>query len=949
MKIKGLKALNISVIRLKKSNFLFFCLTFFILLSYSLSAQYSYYFQNFPISEYQAANQNWDITKSDDGKLYAANNNGLLEFDGINWHLWKMPNRTTIRSVFAYQNKIYVGSFEEFGFFERDIKGELAYTSLLNSDTQKEIQKDEEFWEILSYNEAIVFRSFSNLYIYNQEKITALKIPSTIMSCDIVNGKLYASTLDQGIFILENEALKPFFNSSELKNTKIISITARNDNQFLINTELKGSFLLENNVITSWQTDINPLIKTHQLNRFSLLPNGQMIFGTIKNGLYITNNSGKILYNINKESGLLNNTILGQYVTKDNKLCLGLDNGIAIVDLNTPNYFYNDISGKLGAVYDVINFNDTIYIGSNTGLYLIDKNGHLEFIEGSQGQVWSLDEINGELFCGHNNGTYLVQKNKLELISKATGGWVIKKAPEQENIFIQGTYAGLVRFKKKNGKWEAKHLGTTTIPVRFLVFEDEYTAWIAHANKGLYKVKFDKDYSSILELKDYNNKGLWSDYYVRIYNLKNTISLHTINGWQKYEPLIDSIIPYDLLNKNRTKNSYIISEDNLQELAFKTKNTIRFSSLINDNLNTSIPSKYYNKRLITGNENVSKISDSTFALNLYDGFMLIKTSDFFKNESLKKPKIEKIILNNKPIALNTRDIILPFRNNSLQIALSSALSIEHLFEYKLVNSNLNTGWIEVKAGQIEFSNLTDGKYSLSVRAIDNNASKSPILSLEFTVLSPWYKNIYGYLVYAFIFLFSGLIIYLLYQRKIKKEKIALQKKYEESQKRLLEKQTRENEKEIIQLKNESLQNKVELKSKQLADTAMALVKKNETLLLLKDDLLTNKQSFENKLVFRKLIKQIDNSIEHRDEWEIFEHNFNQVHQEFFNKIKLDFPELTHRDLKICAYLRMNLSTKEIVPLLNISVRGIETQRYRLKRKLGLEKRDSLRGFLQNFH
>jgi hypothetical protein len=221
--------------------------------------------------------------------------------------------------------------------------------------------------------------------------------------------------------------------------------------------------------------------------------------------------------------------------------------------------------------------------------------------------------------------------------------------------------------------------------------------------------------------------------------------------------------------------------------------------------------------------------------------------------------------------------------------------------------------------------------------------------LEFTVLSPWYKGTSGLIIYSFILIIAAIVIYFLYKRKIRKEQMLLKLMFEETQKKLLDERKQENEKEIIRLKNESLKNEIKLKSKQLANTAMTLVKKNETLLHLKDELLSNKNNFTNQYSFKKFIKQIDNSIEHADGWELFEYNFNQVHEEFFNKLKLSFPTLTHKDLKICAYLRMNMSSKEIAPLLNISIRGVETNRYRLKMKLGIAKEDSLRGFLQNFN
>ncbi|MFZ2284231.1 MAG: transcriptional regulator [Lutibacter sp.] len=926
-----------------------FCFLLAVFMSQFINAQYAHYINNYTLNDYKASNQNWDIAKSADGKLYVANNNGLLEFDGLNWHVWEMPNKTTIRSLLVYQNKIYVGSYEEFGYFSRDNKGALVYTTLLNPQKKIDVSKDEEYWQIVLFGDAVVFRSFLNIHIYKKGKITSHNLSSTIMSCDVVKGKLYVSTLDKGIFVLENEQLNPFFNSEKLINAKIISVTPKNDSQLFINTALGGSYLLDNNNLIAWQTEINPIVKKHQLNKFSQLPNGNMLFGTIKNGIYITDNSGKILFNINKEIGLINNTVLGQFVSENNELWLGLDNGIAFVDLNTPNYFYNDISGKLGAVYDIISYKNTIYIGSNTGLYFIDVSDKLQFIEGSQGQVWDLQEINGDLFCGHNNGTYLVKNNTLKLISAYTGGWVINKVPEQKNTYVQGTYAGLVSFKKVNGEWRVRHLGKTTIPARFLVFEDEYTAWISHANKGLYRVKFDKNYENITELTDYNKKGLWSDYFVRIYKLKNTIAFHTLKGWQKYETLIDSIVPYNLLNEKISKGGYIISEDNSAEIAYKTENSLSFSSLLNDSKNILIPDRYFKKRLITGYENISKINDTTFALNLYDGFMFIDAAKFSKKEALKTPTLSKITINNQMIALDTNNISLPFRNNSIAIAVSSPFSKDHSFEYKLSSLHLNPPWTESKNGILEFSNLSDGTYDLAIRTVGYNKDKSPILHLEFTVLSPWYKSTPGFIIYSILLILAGIIIYYFYKRKIKKEQKLLKSMYEKTQKKILKEETQKNEKEIIKLKNELLKNEIILKSKQLADTAMSLVKKNETLLHLKDELLSNKNNFNNQYSYKKLIKQIDNSIEHVDGWELFEYNFNQVHEEFFNKLKTSFPGLTHKDLKICAYLRMNMSSKEIAPLLNISIRGVETNRYRLKLKLGVAKEASLRGFLQNFN
>jgi DNA-binding NarL/FixJ family response regulator len=81
---------------------------------------------------------------------------------------------------------------------------------------------------------------------------------------------------------------------------------------------------------------------------------------------------------------------------------------------------------------------------------------------------------------------------------------------------------------------------------------------------------------------------------------------------------------------------------------------------------------------------------------------------------------------------------------------------------------------------------------------------------------------------------------------------------------------------------------------------------------------------------------------------VFEMNFNQVHEQFFKKLKADFPELTPGDLKLAAYLKMNLSSKEIAPLLNISIRSVENKRYRLRRKLNLEEEENLTEFMLRY-
>ncbi|MCF1190056.1 LuxR C-terminal-related transcriptional regulator [Mangrovimonas sp. AS39] len=932
-----------------KMNFRLCLVTFSLfLVSIFSHAQYTPYFKNYSISDYRAGNQNWGVAKGNSGKLYVANNEGLLEFDGMVWKFYEMPNKTIIRSVHVADGKIFTGSYEEFGYWEKNEFGVLAYTSL-SSSLEEETYKDQEFWKILSINGQVLFQSFTNIYIYNDGeliKVDKKNASSTLISMDIVEGQVYVSTLKRGVFILDNNVLVPDIFDPLLVDTKVISILKKGASLYLF-TGLKGCFIYSNGVLKPWNSEINDLLEQHQLNVFTEDTNGQMIFGTIKNGLYITDDRGNVLFHINKENGFINNTVLSLDYDGSFGLWCGLDNGLSYVELNANAYFYKDITGKLGAVYDVIEHEGVIYVGSNTGLFYLDEKGELVFIEDSQGQVWDLVEIEGQLFCGHNNGTFLVDNKTIVPLSNHTGGWVIKKVPEKNDLYIQGTYTGLVRYRRLgNEKWDVKNLGRTTIPSRFLVFENSNSAWVAHAYKGLYKVQFDSAFDTIKNITDYSKKGLLSDYNVRIYRIKNDIFFKTNRGWQKYEPLLDSIVPYKVLEDKLGQDAYIISEDDQEDLVIKDgREVIHFKSILGEANQLSITSSFLRNRLIVGYEKISRINDSISALNLNDGFLMINEQQFSANHDVEKPQLETLSVNRELVDIDKGNFDFPFKSN-ISLAFTSPRSKDYFFAYKWVNNDENQ-WYELENQLLEFSSLPDGKHTVLVKAVNSFGDESEPVEVAFVILPPWYKSSLGFGLYVILILvIIGFIIFF-HRRKVSKEQRLMQEKFELEQEQLLKEKALENEKNLVELKNQTLKNEVKLKSKQLANTAMALVKKNETLQDLKKELGANKKEFGNVFAYKKLVKRIDGSIGHDDEWEIFEYNFNQVHEEFFKELKRMHPVLTQKDLKICAYIKMNLTTKEIAPLMNISVRGVETHRYRLKKKLDLDNDKSLTDYLMN--
>ena len=115
---------------------------------------------------YGAGNQNWMISQDKNNFIFFANNEGLLEYNGSNWTLYLSPNETIIRSVKVIDNKIYTGCYMEFGYWVRHSNGQLKYTSLSKSIKSK-IQDDEQFWNILNYDQWVIFQSLNKIFIYD--------------------------------------------------------------------------------------------------------------------------------------------------------------------------------------------------------------------------------------------------------------------------------------------------------------------------------------------------------------------------------------------------------------------------------------------------------------------------------------------------------------------------------------------------------------------------------------------------------------------------------------------------------------------------------------------------------------------------------------------------------------------------------------------------------------
>jgi len=247
------------------------------------------------------------------------------------------------------------------------------------------------------------------------------------------------------------------------------------------------------------------------------------------------------------------------------------------------------------------------------------------------------------------------------------------------------------------------------------------------------------------------------------------------------------------------------------------------------------------------------------------------------------------------------------------------------------------------------TNLQPGTYTFLVQARRSDGLESPILRYRFRIRPPWYASSWALVFYGMGLL--GLLggLWFRQKQKFEQEKAALTEQHQQKEEQHL-RTVEETQATLIAVENEKLEAEIRFKNQELASATMHLVQKGEMLVSISETLnqiLEKSTSPDVKREIQQLLNLLNFDQNLDEDWEQFAFHFDQVHVDFLKRVREKFPQLSPNDHKLCAYLRMNLTTKEIAPLMNISVRGVEASRYRLRKRLNLPNDAHLNEFVMN--
>ncbi|WP_257669331.1 triple tyrosine motif-containing protein [Parapedobacter tibetensis] len=924
--------------------------------------------QQYTKSDYKAGNQNWAVATGANGIMYVANADGLLVFDGQYWALHYLPNKSTVRSVAVDSaGRVYTGGLAEFGYWEDSGYGQMRYHSVSRLLGSEEQIKDE-VWKIIIDGDRVIFQSFSTLYLYENNSLRIIKGGGQpFLFVHQVYGRIFIELIPSGLHELKEDKLEPVADKDLLAGANILTMLPFADGQILIGTSKEGLFLMDSiATIRKWQNAADDLLKAAQLNNGLKVLDHYYAFGTILQGLVIMDQVGHIVQHLHKGNGLQNNTVLGINMDLQQNIWMGLDNGIDRIEINAPLYYYADNSGSIGTVYAARIFGGNIYLGTNQGLFYSPWSSgdayrpfNFALVAGSQGQVWDLTVADGELLCGHNDGTYKVLGNKLVKLSSVTGGWTFRQLANQPNTLLQGNYTGLAVFHNAGQGWRFSHrIARYNDPTQFIEPISDTKVW-ASGYKGLRLLTLDKQFKEVQQVHTYDStQGLPRSMFVNVFNLAGSPVFATDSGFYRFDDITDRFYRYDQLNKQLgsfafsnkiihadTNRYWFINRARVSLVHFRQKGEIQVDSTQFATLNG---------RMMKFHESINRVNDNMYLMSLDDGFAIYQAPDSSVRPSRLPIPLIRTVQNITDSLLGGWYIIdaspeIPYRHNNLRISYAMPWYSATPLRYQFYLEGYSRTWSEwSEAAQKEFTNLRHGDYTFKVRAMTADGTRSAIADFKFTVLPPWYLSWGALTIYIMLFLLLCIGGRNWYRYKIQKHRRLVQEKMTRQQQELLKKEAEENEQRLIKLKNEQLEQELASKNRELANSAMNIVYKNELLNNVHDEMLGLKDADGRKLSgeqLRKINKIIEDARSDERDWNLFEDSFNEAHENFFKKLKTDYPDLVPNDLKLCAYLRMNMSSKEIASLLNITTRGVEIRRYRLRKKLNLPTEKNLTEFL----
>lgn len=587
--------------------------------------------------------------------------------------------------------------------------------------------------------------------------------------------------------------------------------------------------------------------------------------------------------------------------------------------------------------------------------------------EDSQHNLWVGTYLGGLNLFDRKTKRFKVMQSGRALVETGSSIWHLKEDSKQ-NLWISILGNGVCTYNltTKSFRHYAPFSGAGSLGdynVMSIHEDSEGNLWLASEDRGLFVFNYQTQTFQSYQHNPGDPASISNDHaWILVEDSRNHLWVATAGGglnlFDKKQKRFKSITVAQGLPSNIITN---LLEDNEGNLWLTTsKGITRFNpetgSVKNFDVQDGLQAKDFSINAAL------RLRSGELAFGGTNGFNVFKPSHFRENNQVPEVVITDLKIFNKtvlpakgsllPQALSeTKTLTLSYNESVLTFqfaALNFVSPNRNEYAYKL--EGFDSEWIYCGTRhEVTYTNLDPGTYAFRVKASNNDGVWNEQGStLVLIITPPWWETPWFKLSLIAIMITVITVAYKI-RTSIIRKKMEAEKQHELEVKEVQVREERlKHEKELVELSKKKLEAEVQFKNAELATSVMGAVKQNETLLRLKDDIVHASKEANREEVVRQLkrvVRLIDEEVKPDENWDQFELLFNQIHENFLQKLKERYPQLTSRDLKLCAYLRMNLNSKEIAPLLSLTVRGVEDLRYRVRKKMELDTSVNLGEFI----
>ncbi len=840
------------------------------------------------------------------------------------------------------------------GRWDRDLSGTLKYTSL--KELVKEGNPDKEnFRQVWISDNKVYFQSPGQIYIYNYQSVRTITPKAHLLFLQKVRAAYWLQKSSGELFRLQGEKLEKVEGSDFFRQHIIRMILPHGIHNRLIGVSTGEIYLYDGKTFTLWNGMLSRELAGQELScGIYSTHHGSFFFGTLHNGLYEVSTDGTVKNHFRTGNGPEPNAIHSLYEDQQYNIWVTQERGLSYLRYADDLSYFLTGNRETGTIHAATYWGDYLLLGTRQGVFYAPKSqlnsrdffASLHQIKGTEGEAWSFTQINGTLYCAHSTGLL-----KIDHELKATHPYAIKTGVRkvvstqvnERHLLLLATYDHpLIIDTERKKIFEIDQLPDPicNIEVDFLK-----NIWMETDKRGIYKCRMEKNAGELKNITYYgHNPNNSLPLQLHLDKIGERIIFTGNNHFYTYRESMDMLVPNKPLNdcfRLAKDIRHLVHMHDEESWMIDGSSVHRF---VYDGSQAHILGSYLlqpdNLSLSPAGEGISVLDDSTSLICLDNGFIL------FQNQlhlpvaiELPIPCIEAIEIrapDKKTLYLGlAREGDIPYTYNSITLdyTVGNAFAGNWRVEYTLEYKNQEDAWREKRRkNEVTYEHLTPGHYIFKVRTTDGMGNYSPEANYSFRILPPWYRTSWAYACYVSAFLVFIYLISFLYSRRYQQ---------------LNQQRIRQNETRLLLLTNQKLQNEIEEKNAELFTQTSFIVRKNELILRLKEivDEWYSKNNQRPLLpLYQKMNQLLTESMDEEEDWKMFLIKFEQKHQHFFKHLKDLYPELTHNDLRLCACLKLNLETKDIASLMSLSVRGVENNRYRLRKKLRLSTEQSLNEF-----